>query len=155
MAHIPEAELERLKREVSLLRLIQSQGQELKKRGKGTLNCTTTTCENYKFELIDRCVRALESLDEVYGVGAIVVGGIAGMAGAGGSRPGAGVVPGASSNVNKAYEYWAAVKLSGLRVQKQRLALKKRPAITSGSRENIGLKSQSSTMEIKYISGMT
>lgn len=32
------------------------------------------------------------------------------MAGAGGSRPGAGAVPGASSNVNKAYEYWTAVK---------------------------------------------
>lgn len=34
MARIPEAELERLKREVSLVRLIQSQGHELKKRGK-------------------------------------------------------------------------------------------------------------------------
>lgn len=34
MACIPEAELERLKREVSLVRLIQSQGHELKKRGK-------------------------------------------------------------------------------------------------------------------------
>lgn len=31
MARIPEAELERLKREVSLVRLIQSQGHELKK----------------------------------------------------------------------------------------------------------------------------
>ncbi|TBV08458.1 CHC2 zinc finger domain-containing protein [Stutzerimonas kirkiae] len=34
MARIPVAELERLKREVSLVRLIQSQGHELKKRGK-------------------------------------------------------------------------------------------------------------------------
>ncbi|WP_339495536.1 CHC2 zinc finger domain-containing protein [Pseudomonas sp. RA_105y_Pfl2_P56] len=34
MARIPTAELERLKREVSLVRLIQSQGHELKKRGK-------------------------------------------------------------------------------------------------------------------------
>jgi len=76
----------------------------------GTLQCTTPTCESIKFELIDRSVRALESLDEVYGAGAIVVGGIAGMAGAGGSRPGAGAVSGASSNVNKAYEYWAAVR---------------------------------------------
>ncbi|WP_367863604.1 hypothetical protein [Pseudomonas guariconensis] len=49
-------------------------------------------------------------MDEVSGFGAIVIGGIAGMAEAGGNRPGAGAVPGASSNVNKAYEYWAAVK---------------------------------------------
>ncbi|WP_332770756.1 two-partner secretion domain-containing protein [Pseudomonas sp. ESBL1] len=76
----------------------------------GTLQCTTPTCENIKFELLDRSFKALDSLDEVYGFGAIVIGGIAGMAGAGGSRPGAGAVPGASSNVNKAYEYWAAVK---------------------------------------------
>ena len=76
----------------------------------GTLQCTTSTCENIKFELLDRSFKALESLDEVYGFGAIVVGGIAGMAGAAGSRPGAGAVPGASSNVKKAYEYWAAVK---------------------------------------------
>lgn len=34
MARIPEAELARLKREVSLLRLIQSQGHELKRQGK-------------------------------------------------------------------------------------------------------------------------
>lgn len=34
MPRIPDAELERLKREVSLLRLIESQGHELKKRGK-------------------------------------------------------------------------------------------------------------------------
>ncbi|VVP60977.1 CHC2 zinc finger domain-containing protein [Pseudomonas fluorescens] len=34
MARIPEAELERLKREVSLVRLIQSQGHQLQKRGK-------------------------------------------------------------------------------------------------------------------------
>ncbi|MEX5361021.1 colicin D domain-containing protein [Pseudomonas guariconensis] len=76
----------------------------------GTLQCTTPTCENIKFELLDRSFKALDSLDEVYGFGAIVIGGIAGMAGAGGSRPGAGAVPGASSNVNKAYEYWVAVK---------------------------------------------
>ena len=76
----------------------------------GALQCTTPTCENIKFELLDRSFKALDSLDEVYGFGAIVIGGIAGMAGAGGSRPGAGAVPGASSNVNKAYEYWAAVK---------------------------------------------
>ena len=76
----------------------------------GTLQCTTPMCENIKFELLDRSFKALDSLDEVYGFGAIVIGGIAGMAGAGGSRPGAGAVPGASSNVNKAYEYWAAVK---------------------------------------------
>ncbi len=34
MARIPPAELERLKREVSLVRLVQSQGHELTKRGK-------------------------------------------------------------------------------------------------------------------------
>lgn len=34
MARIPEAELERLKREMSLVRLIQSQGHRLEKRGK-------------------------------------------------------------------------------------------------------------------------
>lgn len=34
MARIPEAELERLKREVSLVRLVQSQGHPLQKRGK-------------------------------------------------------------------------------------------------------------------------
>jgi len=34
MPRIPEAELERLKKEVSLLRLIESQGHELEKRGK-------------------------------------------------------------------------------------------------------------------------
>jgi DNA primase len=34
MPRIPEAELERLKREVSLVRLIESQGHELKKRGR-------------------------------------------------------------------------------------------------------------------------
>ncbi|AGZ35130.1 hypothetical protein C4Q28_15065 [Pseudomonas sp. SWI6] len=39
MARIPEAELERLKREVSLVRLIQSQGHELKKRGKDWVHC--------------------------------------------------------------------------------------------------------------------
>src|SRR5476651_1100121 len=39
MARIPEAELERLKREVSLVRLIQSQGHELKKRGKDWVMC--------------------------------------------------------------------------------------------------------------------
>ncbi|MFL1547387.1 CHC2 zinc finger domain-containing protein [Pseudomonas sp. O39] len=39
MARIPEAELERLKREVSLVRLIQSQGHELRKRGKDWVMC--------------------------------------------------------------------------------------------------------------------
>lgn len=39
MARIPEAELERLKREVSLVRLIQSQGHELKRRGKDWVMC--------------------------------------------------------------------------------------------------------------------
>jgi DNA primase len=34
MPRIPEAELERLKREVSLVRLIESQGHTLEKRGK-------------------------------------------------------------------------------------------------------------------------
>ena len=34
MPRIPEAELDRLKREVSLVRLIGSQGRELKKRGR-------------------------------------------------------------------------------------------------------------------------
>jgi hypothetical protein len=34
MARIPEAEIERLKREVSLMRLIESQGHKLQKRGK-------------------------------------------------------------------------------------------------------------------------
>jgi DNA primase len=34
MPRIPEAELDRLKREVSLVRLIGSQGHELKKRGR-------------------------------------------------------------------------------------------------------------------------
>ncbi|MGP8434003.1 CHC2 zinc finger domain-containing protein [Paraburkholderia fungorum] len=34
MPRIPEAELERLKRDVSLVRLIESQGHELKKRGR-------------------------------------------------------------------------------------------------------------------------
>ncbi|HCD7570143.1 TPA: hypothetical protein ND479_006162, partial [Pseudomonas aeruginosa] len=34
MARIPDAELARLKREVSLVRLVQSQGHELTKRGK-------------------------------------------------------------------------------------------------------------------------
>ncbi|RMR54676.1 hypothetical protein [Pseudomonas cichorii] len=40
MARIPEAELECLKRKVSLVRLIQSQGHELKKRGKDWVKCT-------------------------------------------------------------------------------------------------------------------
>ncbi|WP_157025645.1 hypothetical protein [Paraburkholderia heleia] len=35
MPRIPQEELERIKHEVSLLRLIESQGHELKKRGKG------------------------------------------------------------------------------------------------------------------------
>lgn len=39
MARIPEAELERLKREVSLVRLIESQRHELKKRGKNWVMC--------------------------------------------------------------------------------------------------------------------
>lgn len=39
MARIPEAELERLKREVSLVRLIQSQGHSLQKRGKDWVMC--------------------------------------------------------------------------------------------------------------------
>ncbi|PWK27267.1 CHC2 zinc finger domain-containing protein [Pseudomonas sp. OV226] len=39
MARIPEAELERLKREVSLVRLIQSQGHQLQKRGKDWVMC--------------------------------------------------------------------------------------------------------------------
>ncbi|MBD1587623.1 hypothetical protein HAQ06_13250 [Pseudomonas sp. C2L12B] len=39
MARIPEAEPERLKLEVSLVRLIQSQGHELKKRGKDWVMC--------------------------------------------------------------------------------------------------------------------
>lgn len=34
MPRIPEAELEQLKRHVSLVRLIESQGHELKKRGR-------------------------------------------------------------------------------------------------------------------------
>ncbi|MCL2345710.1 MAG: CHC2 zinc finger domain-containing protein [Desulfobulbus sp.] len=34
MPRIPEAELERLKKEVSLLRLIEGQGYEMEKRGK-------------------------------------------------------------------------------------------------------------------------
>ncbi|MFK3774467.1 DUF637 domain-containing protein [Pseudomonas sp. NPDC089406] len=65
----------------------------------GQLQCTTTICEEYKFELIDRSFKALGTLEEVYGIGAVVVGGIAGMAG-GGSRPGA----------SKAYEYWASAR---------------------------------------------
>ncbi|EEZ3329147.1 DUF637 domain-containing protein, partial [Escherichia coli] len=54
------------------------------------LNCTTATCESYKFELIDRSIRASEYLDEVYGFGATVIGAVAGMAGAGvgAKRPG-------------------------------------------------------------------
>jgi DNA primase len=39
MPRIPETELERLKREVSLVRLIESQGHELKKRGRDWVMC--------------------------------------------------------------------------------------------------------------------
>lgn len=76
------------------------------------LNCTTTTCESYKFELIDRSIRASEYLDEVFGFGATVIGAVAGMGGVGvgAKRPGGTVAPGASSSVNKAYEYWGAVR---------------------------------------------
>lgn len=74
----------------------------------GQLQCATPSCEGYKFELIDRSLKALKSLEEVYGYGSVIIGGIAGMAGTGGSRSGVG--PGVSSNANKAYEYWAAVR---------------------------------------------
>lgn len=76
----------------------------------GELNCTTTTCENYKYTLIDRSIQASDYLNETYGIGSAVVGAIAGMAGAGAGRPAGTVVPGASSSVNKAYEYWAAAR---------------------------------------------
>jgi hypothetical protein len=39
MPRIPEPELERLKKEVSLLRLIEGQGYELEKRGKDWALC--------------------------------------------------------------------------------------------------------------------
>jgi hypothetical protein len=41
MPRIPETELDRLKHEVSLVRLIESQGHALKKRGK---DCRRTAC---------------------------------------------------------------------------------------------------------------
>ncbi|PAU65523.1 DUF637 domain-containing protein, partial [Pseudomonas indica] len=70
------------------------------------LQCTTPLCENYKFTLIDRGIRAAESLTPIVEKGGIVIGAVAGMAGAG-TRSGNTPV---ASNANKAYEYWARVR---------------------------------------------
>ncbi len=70
------------------------------------LQCTTSLCENYKFTLIDRGIRAAESLTPTVEKGGIVIGALAGMAGAG-TRSGNTPV---ASNANKAYEYWARVR---------------------------------------------
>ncbi|WP_343575839.1 filamentous hemagglutinin N-terminal domain-containing protein [Pseudomonas sp.] len=103
------------------------------------LNCTTTTCESYKFDLIDRSIQASEYLDKVYGFGAAVIGAVAGMGGAGvgAKRPGGTVAPGASSSVNKAYEYWGTV-----RAERAAATAAKTPQITLNRQNGVEFEKQ-------------
>ncbi|MDH4554052.1 filamentous hemagglutinin N-terminal domain-containing protein [Pseudomonas sp. BN417] len=84
----------------------------------GSMSCATTTCENYKFTLIDRALTSYAHLADVVGEWEPILGVIGGVAGGvAGSRPGSSAARPAGSNptvgsaqVKKAYEYWAKVK---------------------------------------------
>src|SRR5690606_29769268 len=79
------------------------------------LNCTTATCESYKFLLVDRALTSYKHLGEITGQWEPVFGVIGGVAGGvaasrTGNRPAGSEPLVGSSQVNKAYEYWASVK---------------------------------------------
>lgn len=87
----------------------------------GSVSCSTPTCEQYKFTLIDRAMTGYTRLAEVVGEWEPILGAVVGVAaGIAGSRPaGNGTRPPGSnptvgsSQIQKAYDYWAKVKAEG------------------------------------------
>ncbi|MFG5864279.1 two-partner secretion domain-containing protein [Metapseudomonas sp. CR1201] len=87
----------------------------------GSMSCATTTCESYKFTLIDRALTSYARLADVVGEWEPILGVIGGVAaGVAGSRPGSSTTRPEGSNptvgsaqFKKAYEYWAKVKAEG------------------------------------------
>ena len=102
------------------------------------LQCTTPLCENYKFTLIDRGIRAAESLTPIVEKGGIVIGAVAGMAGAG-TRSGNTPV---ASNANKAYEYWARVRAERTAGAKDEVKLLPKPGSTTVPTSSVGANAQ-------------
>lgn len=82
-----------------------------------SMRCSTSTCEHYKFTLVDRALTSYAKLADVVGAWEPVLGVIAGVAGgvagshtSSGRRPAGSEPVLGSAQVQKSYEYWAKLK---------------------------------------------